>query len=119
MAEGLTTSPPVTDTRAGFSLHTSEGIETSAREVRAMTSPTVIDVDPIRAVPDGTKDVARDLPQIDLAPGGPEAFGTQVPPSSTSSPRLPRRTINEDNEDIQALRTSIVTINHALIMSCL
>jgi hypothetical protein len=130
MVEGLTTSPPMTDTRAGSSLHTTEGVDTSAREVGAATSPTVVDVDPIRAVPGGTKDVAGDQPQIDLAPGGPEASGAQVPPSPTSSPRLPRRSINwdhtpwqddwfEDNEDMQALQTSIVTINHALIVSCL
>jgi hypothetical protein len=97
MAEGLTTSPPVTDTRAGSSLHTAEGVETSAGEVGAKTSPTVVDVDPIRAVPDGAKDVAEDQPQIDLAPGGPEAFGAQVPPSSTSSLMLPRLSINWDH----------------------
>jgi hypothetical protein len=97
MAEGLTTSPPVTDTRAGSSLHTAEGVETSAGEVGAKTSPTVVDVDPIRAVPDGAKDVAEDQPQIDLAPGGPEAFGAQVPPSSTSSLTLPRLSINWDH----------------------
>jgi hypothetical protein len=71
--------------------------------------------------------VAEDQPQIDLAPGGPEASGAQVPPSSTSSPRLPCRSINwdhtpwqddwfEDSEDMQALQTNIVTINHALII---
>jgi hypothetical protein len=97
MAEGLATSPPVTDTRAGSSQHTTEGIETSVGEVGATTSPAVVDVDPIRAVPDGTKDVAGDQPQIDLAPGGPEASGAQVPPSSTSSLRLPRRSINWDH----------------------
>jgi hypothetical protein len=90
MAEGLTTSPPVIGTRAGSSLHTTEGIETSAGEVGATTSPAVVDVDPIRAVPDGTKDVVGDQPQIDLAPRGPEASGAQVPPSSTSSLWLPR-----------------------------
>jgi hypothetical protein len=130
MAEGSTNSPPVTDTRAGSSLHTTKGVETSAGEVEATTSPTVVDVDPIRVVPDGAKDVAEDQPQIDLVPGGPEASGAQVPPSSTSSLRLPRRSINwdhtpwqddwfEDNEDIWALQTSIVTINHTLIVSCL
>jgi hypothetical protein len=97
MAEGLTTSPPVTDTRAGSSLHTTEGVETSDGEVGAMTSPTVIDVDPIRAVPGGVKDVAEDQPQIDLASGGPEASDAQVPLSSTSSARLPRRSINWDH----------------------
>jgi hypothetical protein len=130
MAEGLENSPPMTDTRAGSSLHTAEGLETSIGEVRATTSPTVIDVDSIRAVSDGVKDVAEDQPQIDLAPGGPEASGAQVPPSSTSSLRLPRRSINwdhnpwqddwfEDNEDMRALQTNIVTINHTLIVSCL
>jgi hypothetical protein len=130
IAEGVTTSPPVTDTRAGSPLHTTEGVETSAGEVGATTSPTVADVDPIRAVSGGTEDVAGDQPQIDLALGGPEASGAQVPPSSTSSPRLPCRSINwnhtpwqedwfEDNEDMQALRTSIVTINNALTMSWL
>jgi hypothetical protein len=97
MAEGLTTSPPVTDTRAVSSLHTTESVETSAGGVGATTSPIVVDVDPIRAVPGGTKDVARDQPQIDLAPGGPEASDAQVPPSSTSSPRLPHRSINWDH----------------------
>jgi hypothetical protein len=130
MAEGLTTSPPVTNTRAGSALHTTEGIETSVGEVGETTSPTVVDVDPISVVPDGAKDVAEDQPQIDPAPGGPEASGAQVPPSSTSSLRLPRRSINwdhtpwqddwfEDNEDMRALQTSNVTINHALIVSFL
>jgi hypothetical protein len=111
IAEGVTTSPPATDTRAGSPLRTTEGVETSAGEVGATTSPTVIDVDPIRAVPGGTEDVDGDQPQIDLAPGGPGVSDTQVPPSSTSSPRLPRQSINwnhtpwqedwfEDNEDM-------------------
>jgi hypothetical protein len=74
--------------------------------------------------------MVEDQPQIDLAPGGPKASGAQVPPSSSSSLRLPRRSINwdhtpwqddwfEENEDMRALQTSIVTINHALIVSCL
>jgi hypothetical protein len=65
----------MTGTRVGSSLHTAEGVETSVGEVGAMTSPTVVDVDPIRAVPDGAKDVAEDQPQVDLASGGPEASG--------------------------------------------
>jgi hypothetical protein len=32
VVEGATTSPPVADTRAGSSLHTAEGVETSAGE---------------------------------------------------------------------------------------
>jgi hypothetical protein len=101
----------------------------SARDVGAMASPTIIDADPISAVPGRAEDLVRDQPQIDLAPGGPETSGAQVPPSSSSSPRLPRRTINwnhtswqedwfEDNDDMQALRTSIVTIKNALTVSC-
>jgi hypothetical protein len=130
VAEGATTSPPVADTRASSSLHAAEGAETSAGGVRATTSPTVVDVDPIKAVPDGARDVAEDQPQIDLVPGGPGVSSAQVPPSSTSSLRLPRRSINwdhtplqddwfEDNEDMRALQTSIVAINNALIVSCL
>jgi hypothetical protein len=53
VAEGVTTSPSVTDTRAGSSLNATEGVETSAGGVGATTSPTVVDVDPIRVVPDG------------------------------------------------------------------
>jgi hypothetical protein len=60
VAEGATTSPSVTDTRVGSSLHTTEGVETSIGGVGAMTSPTVVDVDPIRAVPDGARAVAED-----------------------------------------------------------
>jgi hypothetical protein len=130
VAEGVTTSPPVADTRAGSSLHATEDVGTSVGGVRATTSPTVVDVDPIRAVPDGARDVAKDQPQIDLAPGGPGVSGAQVPPSSTSSLRLPRQSINwdhtpwqddwfEDNEDMRDLGTSIVTINNALVVSCL
>jgi hypothetical protein len=129
IVEGAVTSSPVADTRAGSPPHTTEGVGTSARDVGAMTSPTIIDVDPIKTVPGGAKDVVGDQPQIDLALGGPETSGAQVPPSSSSSPRLPRRSINwnrtpwqedwfEDNEDMQALRTSIVTINNALTVSC-
>jgi hypothetical protein len=55
----------------------------------ATTSPTIIDADPISAVPGEVEDLVRDQPQIDLAPGGPQASGAQVPPSSTLSPRLP------------------------------
>jgi hypothetical protein len=131
VAEGATTSSPVANTRAGSSLHVAEGVETSAGGgVGATTSPTIVDVDPIRAVPDGARDVTEDQPQIDLAPGGPGVSGAHVPPSSTSSLRFPRRSINwdhtpwqddwfEDNEDMRAFHTSIITINNALIVSCL
>jgi hypothetical protein len=83
----------------------------SSGDVGATTSPTIIDVDPISAVPGGAEDLVRDQPQIDLAPGGPGISGVQVPSSLSSSPRLPRRSINwnhtpwqedwfEDNEDM-------------------
>jgi hypothetical protein len=90
IVEGVMTSPPVTDTRAGFPLRTTEGVGTSAGEVGETASPTIIDVDPIKAVPGGAEGVVGDQPQIDLAPGGPGTSGAQVPPSSSSSPRLRR-----------------------------
>jgi hypothetical protein len=62
-------------TRAGSSLNTAEGVETSVGEVGATTSPTVVDVNPIKVVLDGAKDVTDDQPEIDLAPNGPEASG--------------------------------------------
>jgi hypothetical protein len=97
VAEGATTSLPVTNMRAGSSLHTAKRVETSVAGVGVTTSPTVVDVDPIRAVPYGARDVAEDQAQIDMEPGGPEASGAQVPPSLTSSLRFPRRSINWDH----------------------
>jgi hypothetical protein len=124
--ESRATSPPVVDSRVETPPRVvdARGI-TSAGDVRATTSPTIIDIDPISAQPAGVEDLVRNQPQIDQAPGGPGTFGAQVPQSSSSSPRLPRRSINwnhtpwqedrfEDNEDMQALRTSIITINTTL-----
>jgi hypothetical protein len=88
-AEGVVTSPPVADTRADSPPRTAEGVGTSAGNVGTTTSPTIVDVDPIRSVPGGDEGLVGDQPQIDLAAGGPETSGTQVPPSSSSSPRLP------------------------------
>jgi hypothetical protein len=88
--EGMVTSPPVADTRVDSPPCAAEGVETSARDVGATTSPMIIDVDPIRTVPGGSEDLVGDQPQIDLAPRGPETSGAQVPPSSSSSPRLRR-----------------------------
>jgi hypothetical protein len=99
-------------------------------DVGVKTSPRVIDVDPISAKPAGAEDLIRDQPQIDPAPRGLGTSGVQVPESSCSSLRLPRweiilngapwqDDIFEDNEDVQALRTSIVTINNALMVSLL
>jgi hypothetical protein len=126
--ESVVTSPPAAAARVGTPPWVVEAEGASAKGVEATTSPMIIDVDPISAVPGGAEDLVRDQPQIDLAPGGPETSGAQVPPSSSSSPRLPRRSINwnhtpwqedwfEDNEDMQALRTSIITINNALSVS--
>jgi hypothetical protein len=114
---------------AGSPPRTADGVRTSAGDVGVTTSPTIIDVDPIRTVPGGAEGVVGDQPQIDLAPRGPETSGAQVPPSSSSSPSLPRQSINwnhtpwqedwfEDNKDMQALRTSIITINNVLTVSC-
>jgi hypothetical protein len=88
--ESAATSPPVAVARVGTPPCVIEAEGASAGGVRAMTSPSVINVDPISAIPGGAEDLVRGQPQIDLAPGGPEASGAQVPPPSTSSPRLPR-----------------------------
>jgi hypothetical protein len=86
--EGVVTSPPVADMRADSPPRTAEGVGTSAGDVGATTSPTIVDVDPIRSVPGGDEGLVGDQPQIDLAQGGRETSGAQVPPSSSSSPRL-------------------------------
>jgi hypothetical protein len=90
----VVTSPPVADAKVNTPPRAAEAVGASAGDVGATSSPTIIDVDPIRAVPDGAEDLVMDQPQIDLAPGGPETSGAQVPPSASSSPRLPRRSIN-------------------------
>jgi hypothetical protein len=69
IVEGVVTSLPVADTRAGSPPRTAEGVGTSAGDVRATTSPTIIDVNPIRTVLGGAKDVVGYQPQIDLASG--------------------------------------------------
>jgi hypothetical protein len=43
----MVTSPPVADTRTGSPPHTTEGVRTSAGDVGATTSPTIVDVDPL------------------------------------------------------------------------
>jgi hypothetical protein len=88
------TSPPVVDSRVETPPRVFEAGGGSAGDVGATTSPTIIDVDPISAVLGGAEDLVRDQPQIDMAPGGPRTFSAQVPQSSSSSPRLPRRSIN-------------------------
>jgi hypothetical protein len=128
VVKNVVTSTPVADTRVNTPPRTTEAVEASVGDVGATISPTIIEVDPIRAVPGGAEDLVRDQLQIDLVPGGPETSGAQVLQSSYSSPRLPRRTINwnhtpwqedwfEDNEDMQAVWTSIIAINNALTVS--
>jgi hypothetical protein len=60
--EGVVTSPPVADTRVDSPPRTAEGVETSAGDVGATTSPTIIDIDPIRTVPGGSEDLVGDQP---------------------------------------------------------
>jgi hypothetical protein len=93
-AEGRAASPPVVVARVDTPPRTVDAGGASARDIGATVSPAVIDVDPISVVPGGTDDLVRDQPQIDLAPGGPGTSGAQIPPSSSSSPRLPQHTIN-------------------------
>jgi hypothetical protein len=100
-------------------------------DVGTPASPRIIDVDPISSRPAGADDgLVKDQPQIDQAPRGPGTSGAQVSISSSPSPRLPRQEIDwnstpwqddifEDNEDMQAFQTSIVTINHALTVGLL
>jgi hypothetical protein len=92
--ENVVTSPLVADARVRTPPRVTEVVGASARDVRATTSPTIIEADRIRTVPGGDEDLVGDQPQIDLALGGPESSSAQVPPSSSSSPKLPRRTIN-------------------------
>jgi hypothetical protein len=97
VVEGVVVSPLVADMGAGSPSRAAEGVGTSTRDVGATTSPTIVNIDPIRTVPGGAEDVVADQPQIDWALGGPEASGVQVHPSSTSGLRLPHRSINWDH----------------------
>jgi hypothetical protein len=101
----------------------------SVGDVGATTPPGVIDVDHISAQPAVVEDLVKDQPQIDQALEGPGILGAQVPRTWSSSPIFPLREINwnhtsyqddlfEYNEDMQALWTSIVTINTTLTVSC-
>jgi hypothetical protein len=86
--ESRTVSPPVADSRVETPPRAVEaGGGVSAGDVRAMTSPRVIDVDPISARLARAEDLIRGQPQIDQAPRGPKTSGAQVPQSSSSSPR--------------------------------
>jgi hypothetical protein len=74
--ENVVTSPPMANVRVDSPPRAAEGVETSAGDVGATTSPTIIDIDSIRTVPGGAEDLVGDQPQIDLAPRGPETSGT-------------------------------------------
>jgi hypothetical protein len=82
-AERRATSPPVVDSKVGAG---------SVGDVGAMTPPEVIDVDAINAQP--AEVLVWDQPQIDQGPAGPGTSAVQVPPTSSSIARLPRREIN-------------------------
>jgi hypothetical protein len=99
--ESRATSPPVADSKVETPPQVAEVGGAYAGDVEVTTSPTIIDVDPISAVPGGAEDLVRDQPQIDLPQGGPGTSGAQVPPSSSSSLRLPRRSINWNHTPLQ------------------
>jgi hypothetical protein len=65
--ESRVTSPPVVDSRVETPPRVFEAGGASAGDVGTTTSPTIIDVDPISAIPGGAEDLVRDQPQIDLA----------------------------------------------------
>jgi hypothetical protein len=131
-AEKRTTSPLAADSRMASPPRVGDaGAGGAVGDVRTPASPGIIDVDPISSRPTrADDDLVKDQPQIDQVPRGPGTSGTQVPDSSSPSPRLLRRKIDwnvtpwqddifEDNEDMQAFRTSIVTIYHALMVGLL
>jgi hypothetical protein len=94
-AESMVASPPVENTWVASPPRVVEAGEgTSVGDVGATTSPKIINVDPISARPAGAEYLIKDEPQIHQAPRGPGTSGAQVPESSSSSPRLPRREIN-------------------------
>jgi hypothetical protein len=76
VVESRATSSPVAAMRVETPPRAVDAGGTSAGDVGVTTSPTIINADPIRAVPGGAEDLVRDQPQIDLAPGGPETSGT-------------------------------------------
>jgi hypothetical protein len=69
--ERRATSPPVADSKVETPPRVVEAGGASSGDVGVTTSPTIIDVDPISAVPGRVEDLVRDQPQIDPVPGGP------------------------------------------------
>jgi hypothetical protein len=90
------TLPPATDLRAATLSHDDEaGAGCALGDVGTSASPRVIDVDLISARPSGMEeDLIRDQAQIEQAPHGLGTSSAQVPDSSLTSPRLPRREID-------------------------
>jgi hypothetical protein len=89
--ERLATLPLATDSRMATLLCGDEaGAGGALGDVGTSASPLIIDVDPISARPGG---VDEDLVRVQ-APQGPGTSCAQVPDSSLSSPRLPRREID-------------------------
>jgi hypothetical protein len=130
--ERVATLPPATDSRTMTPPRGDEaGGGGALADVGMSASPWIIDVDPISARPGGVnEDLVRDQAQIDQAPQGPGTSSAQVPDSSLSSPRLPRREIDwkdtpwqedifDDNEDMRAVRNAIMTLNITLTVSSL
>jgi hypothetical protein len=70
--ESRATSPPVVVSRVETPPRVADaGGATSTGVVRATTSPTIIDINPISARPAGAEDLVRDQPQIDQVRGCP------------------------------------------------
>jgi hypothetical protein len=76
------------------------------------------------------QDLVRDPNQIEQASKGPGTSDAQVPDSSSSGPTLRRWEIDwngtpwqedifDDNEDMRAVRNTIVTLNVTLTLSLL
>jgi hypothetical protein len=129
---GMETLPAAADTRMVTLLPAADaGAQGFVCGVGASTSPRVIDVDPINAIPGGMdQDLVGDLAQIKQALKDPGTSGAQVPDSSSSGPTLTRWEIDwngtpwqedifDDNKNMWVVRNAIVTLNVALTVSFL
>jgi hypothetical protein len=73
----MATSLPVADSKVQSPPRVVEAVgAASVGDADAMTSPTIIDVDPTSVVPRRAKDLLRGQPLIDLAPRGLGTSGT-------------------------------------------
>jgi hypothetical protein len=91
-----TTPPPATDSRTASPPHANgAGAGGVVGDIGVSASLRVIDVDPISARFGGMdEDLVKDQAQIDQASRGPGTSSAQVPNSSLTIPRLPRREID-------------------------